>query len=41
MRRISCLLSILLLAAALSACGAKGELVKPTPEPANPAPTSD
>ncbi len=40
MRSITCLLSIFLLAAALSACGAKGELVKPAPEPAKPVPTT-
>ena len=38
MRRITCLLSILLIAAVLTACGAKGDLVKPTPEPAQPVP---
>jgi predicted small lipoprotein YifL len=41
MRRITCLLSILLLVASLAACGAKGDLVKPAPEPAKTVPTTD
>lgn len=40
MHRIIRLLPILLLAALLTACGAKGDLVKPASEPASPVPAT-
>ena len=41
MHRITRLLPILLIAALLAACGAKGDLVKPTPEPSTTTPATE
>jgi predicted small lipoprotein YifL len=40
MHRIPRLLPVLLLAALLAACGAKGDLVKPASDPAETAPAA-
>lgn len=41
MQRTCRLLPILLLASLLAACGTKGDLVKPAPEPAATAPAAN